>query len=332
MEVLITGGTGFLGQHLAFELLRRGDNVRLMGRDFGGAATVLAAGARPVLADLRDPSAVQLACAGVEVVYHAGALSAPWGAREDFYAVNVGGTAAVIDGCRARSVRRLMHVSSPSVVFDGRDQIEATEDAPYPRRFQSVYSQTKKLGEDLVNAARDLETVIVRPKAIFGPGDQSLLPRVVEAARRRRLPQIGGGQNLVDLTYVGNVVHALVLAANAPAAAGKTYTITNGDHIALWPLLRAVLRRLDVPSPSRRVPVGAALLLAAALEARAAMTGREPLLTRYTVAILARTQTYDIAAARSDLDYTPLVSVADGIERTISAMRAAHTPGNHPSL
>lgn len=82
-----------------------------------------------------------------------------------------------------------------------------------------------------------------------------------------------------------------------------------------------MLRRLDVPSPSRRVPIGAALLLAMALEARAAMTGREPLLTRYTVAILARTQTYNIAAARRDLDYTPLVSVAGGIERTISEMR-----------
>lgn len=322
MEILVTGGTGFLGQYLALELLHRGDNVRLMGRDFGGAARVLAAGARPVRADLRDPGAVQSACAGVEVVYHAGALSAPWGSGEDFYAVNVGGTAAVIEGCRARDVRRLIYVSSPSVVFDGRDQVESTEDAPYPRRFQSVYSLTKKLGEDLVNATRDLETVIVRPKAIFGPGDQSLLPRVVEAARQRRLPQIGDGRNLVDLTYVANVVHALLLAARAPAALGRTYTITNDEHIPLWPMLRAVLRRLDVPSPARRLPVRVALLLAVALEARAGMTGREPLLTRYTVAILARTQTYNIAAARRDLGYTPLVSVADGIERTISAMRA----------
>jgi nucleoside-diphosphate-sugar epimerase len=273
-----------------------------------------------VEADLRDHAAVMRACIGVDAVCHAGALSSPWGKRRDFVAINVGGTRSVIAGCRAAGVRRLVYVSSPSVVFDGRDHYDVTESVAYPRRFASVYSETKKLGEDLVREATGLETVIVRPKALFGPGDRALLPRIVSAARAGRLPQIGNGRNLVDLTYVENVADALLLALEAPVAAGNTYTITNDEHVPLWPAIRAILQRLQIPYAPRRVPLGVALLAAWSMELRARITGHEPLLTRYTAAILARTQTYDIAAARRDLGYVPRVSIVDGIERTLAGL------------
>jgi nucleoside-diphosphate-sugar epimerase len=256
----------------------------------------------------------------VEAVFHVGALSAPWGPARDFHDINVGGTASVLAGCREHRVRRVVYVSSPSVVFDGRDHVKLREDAPYPRRFASVYSLTKKLGEDLVNGASragHLETVILRPKAMFGPGDQSLLPRLVEVARRKRLPQIGDGRNLVDLTYVENVVQALVLALDSPAAPGKTYTITNGEHVPLWPTVRLVLRRTGLPDDLRPLPLPLALVIARLMEIGGTVRGKEPLLTTYTVGILARTQTYDISAARRDLGYNPSVSVAEGIERTL---------------
>ncbi len=320
MNILITGGSGFLGQHLARALLEQGHNLWLMGRDMAPARALIAAGARQVVADLRDSAAVIAACAGIDAVYHVGALSAAWGRRADFFAINVDGTAAVLAGCRSHAVRRVIYVSSPSVVFDGGDHRDLTEAAPYPRRFASVYSLTKKLGEDLVNAAGWCETVIVRPKAIFGPGDRSLLPRMIAAARQGRLPQIGDGRNLVDLTYVENVADALVLALDAKAATGKTYMITNDEHILLWDVIRSVLRRLGIPANLRQVPLAAALVAAGLMECRAALTGREPLLTPYTAAILGRTQTYDISAARRDLGYVPRVPVAAGIERTLAVL------------
>jgi 2-alkyl-3-oxoalkanoate reductase len=172
----------------------------------------------------------------------------------------------------------------------------------------------------MVNAS-DLETVIVRPKAIFGPGDAALLPRLISAARQKRLPQIGNGRNLVDLTYVENVVHALLLALDAGAAVGKTYTITNDEHVPLWDVIQAVLHRLSLPAHLRSIPLSVALAAAALMEMRAARTGKEPLLTRYSAMILGRTQTYDIGAARLDLGYTPCVSVADGIERTLKSLQ-----------
>jgi nucleoside-diphosphate-sugar epimerase len=322
MRILVTGGTGFLGQHLARVLLVAGHTVSMMGRDFSQVSSLLTENAIPVVCDLRDKDAVKRACRDMEAVYHVGALSAAWGKRADFFAINVEGTRAVVEGCREHQVKRLIYVSSPSVVFTGNDQQNVTEALPYPRRFVSVYSLTKKLGEDLVNAAgAGLETVIVRPKAIFGPGDNTLLPQLIEAARRRRLPQVGDGRNLVDLTYVENVAEALLLALHAEAAIGKTYTITNDEHIALWEVIRKVLYELRLSTQLRQIPLPVALAVAATMEARAALTGTEPLLTRYSAAILARTQTYDIAAAKRDLVYTPSVSVATGIERTLAALK-----------
>ncbi|MHB0938034.1 MAG: NAD-dependent epimerase/dehydratase family protein [Armatimonadota bacterium] len=325
MDVLITGGTGFLGRHTARRLLDAGHRVHLLGRNFTAAQDLLAAGSRPVPVDLRHRDEVIAACAGMDAVCHAGALSAPWGARQDFFAVNVEGTAAVIAGCRQHHVQRLIYISSPSVTFDGQDIHHQTEATPYPRRFASVYSLTKKLGEDLVRAAPDVPSVILRPKAIFGPGDRSLLPRLIAAGQAGRLPRIGDGKNLVDITYVENVAHAISLALTAEQAVGKTYTVTNDEHPPLWEIITGVLNELNIPAPARTLPLPAALAVAAVMEGCAALTGTEPLLTRYSVSILARTQTYDISAARRDLGYAPVISIAEGIERTIAAIRTGNT-------
>ncbi len=323
MKILVTGGTGFLGSHLATALLERHHEVYLLGRTFMQVQALLSQGAVPVKADLRDEQAVQGACARMELVYHAGALSTPWGSYADFSAINTHGTEHVISGCLTHKVQRLIYVSSPSTVFNGRDQHEVNEEVAYPTHFSSVYSLTKKLGEDLVNAAAatGLQTVIIRPKAIFGPGDQALLPRLIAAARQKRLPQIGTGHNLVDLTYVENVVHALLLAAESKTAPGKTYTITNGEHVPLWEIIREVLKRSGLSDQLRQIPLSVALGLASLMEAKAALTGKEPLLTRYAVLILARTQTYDISAARRDLNYIPQISLAEGIRRTLEALK-----------
>ena len=319
MKILVTGATGFVGSHLSQALLNQGRQVRMLGRNFDHVRKLAALGAQPIVADLRDRNAVIAACNGVDAVYHVGALSAAWGSRKEFYAVNVSGTEAVVAACLQHRVRRLIHISSPSVIFDGRDHHQITESVPYPRRFSSVYAETKKLGEDVVNQAREagLDTVIIRPKAIFGPGDRTLLPRLIAMARSNSLRQIGDGNNLVDLTYVDNVVHALLLALDAPQAVGHTYFVTNDEHIPLWGMIRSVLERLHLPIKLRAIHIGAALTIATLLEMHARWTGREPLLTRYTVGILGRTQTYDISAAQNDLGYMPQVSVTEGLQRTL---------------
>lgn len=329
MRVLITGGTGFIGRHMAEHLLARGHDVSILGRDFREAGALLAMGATPVACDLRDAEAVAEACRGCDAVIHAGALSAPWGPAAAFRAVNVGGTAAVLAGCARHGVGRLIHISSPAVIFTGGEHRGTTEAAPYPRRFTSAYAASKAAAEALVRAA-SVPAVILRPKAIFGPGDRALLPRVIAAARAGRLVQVGTGDNLVDLTYVANVAHAAALALVSSPAVGNTYHITNGEHVPLWSLIRRTVRHVGLDDRLRAVPLPLMLAVAAAMEARAALTGREPLLTRYSVAILGRTQTYDISAARRDLGYAPLVTVAEGVERTLEGLRPGSASLAHP--
>lgn len=324
MDALVTGATGFLGGRLVRALLGAGESVRVLVRDPSRAEALATLGAEVVRGDLRDRAAVRTATAGCESVFHVGALSAPWGRRKTFLETNVDGTRNVIDGCVRGGVGRLVFVSSPSVVFDGASHVGSTEDAPYARRFLCAYSESKKLAEEAVLAAEQLGlgAVTVRPKAIFGPGDTALLPRIVDAARRGRLVMIGDGTNRVDLTYVDNVVDALVLARNASHVRG-VFTITNDEHPMLWPLIRRIVQGLGLSAPRRRIPAGAAMAWARALEAVATVTGREPLLTRYSVAILSTEQTYDVSRARAELGYSPSVSVEEGLERTIAAFREA---------
>lgn len=327
MRVLITGGTGFLGRAVAARLLANGEQVSLLGRDFHEVAPLLAQGATAVRCDLRDWTQVIAACHGHDAVIHAGALSAPWGPNQDFQAINVGGTAAVLAGCARHGITRLVYISSPAVVFTGRDHINTTEAAPYPRRFSSAYARSKAHAELLCRAVPQVPTVILRPKAIFGPGDRALLPRLIAAAQRGRLPQIGDGTNLVDLTYVTNVADACALALTSPHAVGRTYHITNNEHVPLWPLIRYVLRQHGISDRLRPVALPVMHAVATALELRASLDGREPLLTRYSVAILGRTQTYDVRAAQRDLGYHPQISVTDGVELTLKSLLGADYNG-----
>jgi nucleoside-diphosphate-sugar epimerase len=149
------------------------------------------------------------------------------------------------------------------------------------------------------------------------------LPRVIALARSGRLRIVGDGQNLQDLTYVDNVVEALLLARDAAAAAGNTYFISNDEPVRLWPLIAEVLNGLGLAAPTRHIPLGAAMALACALEAmhRAFPRLGEPRLTRYSVALLGCHQTLDVSAARRDLHYSPVVRMADGVTRTIRAFR-----------
>jgi 2-alkyl-3-oxoalkanoate reductase len=320
VRVLVTGATGFLGVHTCRELLARGQVVRAFGRDFSRFSIADAAQFR---GDLRDADSVLRACSGMDAVVHAGAFSSPWGKLEEFMAVNVTGTRNVLGACLQSGLHRLVHISSPAVIFTGRDHLLERDDAPYPKTFSSHYALSKKLAEELVLEARSkLELIVLRPKAIYGPGDRALLPRIVAAARARRLPQIGDGENLIDLTFVEDAVQAIArsLECVQPSTNFPVYTITSGEHLKLWVVIRRLLEALGVPSKLPVLPVSVMLQLAGLLEQFSKLTGREPRLTRYSVELLARTQTYDISRAKSDLGFEPRYGLEQGLARTIEAL------------
>lgn len=319
--VLVTGVTGFLGGYVARALAASGIEVRGFGRD-GRKGSLLEKefgdGFQFVRGDLADRDSVGSACAGMDTVMHCGALSSPWGRNADFVRANVGGTRNVIDACKRHGVGRLVHVSTPGLYFRHGAGENVAEDAILPKAV-NAYVRTKREAEVLVSEASSagLETVVVRPRALIGAGDPSILPRLLKALEKGRLPVIGDGRNLTDLTCVENVADALMLAGTVTTdrCAGRIYNISNGAPVRLWELLSELAVDLGLEPPSRKISRPSAMVAAFVLETVSRITGREPVLSRYGVGVLSRTQTLDISAARRDLGFVPRVSVAEGLAK-----------------
>lgn len=332
--VLVTGGTGFLGRRLVARLREAGREVRVLARR--PDPDLAAQGVRMIPAPLEDERALATACAGVGTVFHVAARVGVWGPREAFERANVDGTRAVLAACRAQGVARLVHTSTPSVVYNGRDLAGADETLPLTTSCPSSYPLTKAVAEREVRAAHgpSLRTTALRPHLIWGEGDPHLVPRVLARARAGRLRIIGGGTNRVDLVHVDNAVEAHLLAEAALAAGrgatpggrdpgGQAYFITNAEPVVLWEWINGLLRGLDLPPVTRRIPLGVAWLAGVVCESAwrtLPLTG-EPPLTRFIAAELAKDHWFDPGAARRDLGYHPRLSMAEGTARLIAHLR-----------
>jgi 2-alkyl-3-oxoalkanoate reductase len=317
-SVVVTGASGFVGQAVVRALLGHGEAVVALGRDPAKLRQLAAWGAVAVPVALEQRAEVMAALAGARAVVHAAARSSPWGSRAEFWAANVLGTHHVVAACQTHFIPRLVHLSSPAVVFAGVDQHHCDESMPYLQQHISLYGESKQASEQLALAYPG--TIVLRPKAIYGPGDTALLPRLVAAARARRLPQIGNGENCIDITYIDDVVAAILLAIDAPRpTAAPLYTITGGEHVPLWPFIGEILQHLGLPKPRLRLSVPAALALATIGEFWGQLRNQEPLLTRYTALLLACQQTYSIAKAQTELGYTPTVNHQQGLARVLQA-------------
>jgi nucleoside-diphosphate-sugar epimerase len=327
-SVLVTGGGGFLGAAIVRLLVARGDRVRSFSRRRHPTLDPL--GVDQLQGDIADPRAVERACEGVAVVHHTAAKPPPWGRRQDYLRVNVAGTENVIAACRRRGVGRLVHTSTPSVVFDGRALEGVDESTPYPERFPTDYARTKAEAERMVvraGAAGAPATICLRPHEIWGPGDPHFAPRIL--ARASRLRRIGDGRNLVDTTYIDNAAEAQILAADRlrenPKLSGRVYFISQGEPIAAWEMIDAILTAAGRPPVRGRVSHRFARSAGWACEAvyRMLRLPGEPPMTRFVADALARHHWFDIGAARRDLGYTPRVSTAEGLER-LAAWFALH--------
>ena len=339
MNILVTGATGFIGAHLTAALLSHNHAVTALGRDPQRLERLARIGATPLPADLRDRDTILDACHGHDLIIHSGALSTPWASPDDFFQVNTEGTRHIVDGALMHSVQRLIYISSPSVTSRHLDQLDLTEDAPAPQRFVSEYSRTKWLGElHVQRAARQgLTALTLLPKAVYGPGDQAIFPRIITAAQLGRLPQIGEGDTLTQLTSIHDVIRAILLAISAPAHAvqGNAYVITHPQPVNLWSVIRQILQQLDIAPPSRTLPRDRARQIGRAAEVvwRTLRLPNEPPITEYSASILSHSQTYDVSAAQRDLAFTAEVSIEEGIKEVVHAWRAGlGSPADPPQL
>ncbi|NUS38482.1 MAG: NAD-dependent epimerase/dehydratase family protein [Lysobacter sp.] len=334
MRILVTGGGGFLGQALCRGLVERGYEVSSFNR--GRYPALDALGVRQLQGDLADRDAVLRAFAGHEAaafaVFHNAAKAGAWGGYDGYHRANVVGTDNVIAACRAHGIGRLVNTSTPSVTHRATHPVEGgtADTVPYGENFKAPYAATKAIAERAVLAANDasLATVALRPRLIWGPGDQQLLPRLVERARAGRLRLVGDGDNRIDTTYIDNAAqaHFDAFAHLAPgtACAGRAYFISNGEPKPVREIVNALLQAAGAPPVTKTVPFGLAYAIGAACEAAWTLLPLrgEPPLTRFLAEQLSTTHWYDMTPATRDFGYVPRVSIAEGLERLQASFRS----------
>jgi nucleoside-diphosphate-sugar epimerase len=312
---LVTGATGGLGRHLVPKLLALGYEVLATGRNAVVGAELSRLGAKFQRGDLRDPNHVTWIVEHADVVFHCAALSAAFGPYRDFYENNVVATTLLCAGAARAGCRRFVHISSSSVYFRLADQFGIREDAPLPERFVNHYAATKAAADGVVaQAAGDgFSTVILRPRGLFGEYDTVILPRLLRLAERGFIPLPRAGAAVVDVTYLGNLADAMILAGSSDA--DGVFNITNCQPLTVAELTAMIVKAMQIKARAISVPYGLMRALAAIADGVAGLTGREPKLTRYSVGLLNFNQTLDITRARSVLGYSPAVSVSEGLAR-----------------
>ncbi|WP_313342147.1 2-alkyl-3-oxoalkanoate reductase [Stenotrophomonas sp.] len=329
MKILVTGGGGFLGQALCRGLVERGHDVLSFNR--GDYPPLAALGVGQIRGDLADADAVRHAVAGVDAVFHNGAKAGAWGSYDSYHQANVVGTDNVIAACRQHGVRTLVYTSTPSVTHRATDPVEGlgADEVPYGENFQAPYAATKTIAEQRVLAANgpDLATVALRPRLIWGPGDQQLVPRLAERARAGRLRFVGDGNNLVDTTYIDNaaLAHFLALEHLAPGAAcaGKAYFISNGEPLPMRELLNKLMAAVGAPAVEKSISFKTAYRIGAVAERvwpLLRLRG-EPPMTRFLAEQLCTPHWYSMEPARRDFGYVPQVSIDEGLTRLKASSR-----------
>ena len=305
----VTGGSGFIGGALIERLRREGWEVRALARSVGAAAKVRERGAEPVAGELGDMRALEAESVGCDVCFHAAAKVEDWGDPAEFERLNVGGTANVIAACRAAGVRRLVHVGTEAALTAGQALVGVDERAPLRPDSPFLYSSSKAKAEQLVREANGdgFETVVVRPRFVWGKGDTTLLPAIVDMVRSGRFRWIGGGRHLTDTTHVDNTVEGLWLGATK-APAGAVYFVTDGEPVVFREFLERMLATQGVSVPDKSVPAGVASAAAAGAERAWRLLRRPgpPPLTRFAVWVSSKECTLDISRARTEIGYEPV--------------------------
>jgi nucleoside-diphosphate-sugar epimerase len=313
----VTGGSGFIGGRLIERLRSDGWDVRALARSDRSASAVRELGAEPVKGDMSSADAIRRGADGASVTFHAAAHVGDWGPRSDFVRDNVLGTHNALAGSAAAGVRRFVHVGTEAALLAGEPLVNVDESAPLRPDSPSLYPSTKALAEQAVRQANrpgEFETVVVRPRFVWGPGDTTILPSLSEAVKSGQFRWINGGRHRTSTTHVDNVVEGLVLGAER-GVAGAAYFATDGEPVVFRDFVTRLLATQGIDPGDREVPLRVASALAAGGEAawrRLPLPGRPPL-TRMALWVSSQECTIDISRARSELGYAPVKTIDEGM-------------------
>lgn len=329
MRVLVTGASGLLGREVARLLVRRGHAVTTFQRRPSGID-----GVTDVRGSVTDDAAVRSAVEGAEGIIHLAAKVSFTGRAAEFDEVNVEGTRRLLRLAREAGVRDVVFVSSPSAANSGAAIAGLGAEPADPERAHGDYSRTKAEAELLALAADapGFRVTAVRPHVVWGPGDTQLVERVLQRAARHRLPLLDAGAALIDTTYVDNAAAAIVAALfRMEHVHGRAVVVTNGEPRPVGELLAGICAAGGVPAPGWAVPGTVARAAGAVVEKLWIRAGRkeEPPMTRFLAEQLSTAHWYDQRETRELLDWTPAVSLDEGLAR-LAEYYGGRAPGSGP--
>lgn len=321
MRVLLTGATGFLGKYIIEELEENNYEVIAFARNekIGKELENKYKNIKFYKGDFIKLKDLEKITETIDTVIHAGALSTVWGKWEDFYKTNVFGTENILKFCRERKVKRLVYISSPSIYADAKNQILVKEDETPVENNLNFYIKSKILAEEKVKEYSDISSVILRPRGLFGIGDTSIIPRLLELNKGKGIPLFEDGQHQVDITCVENVALAIRLSLENEKAIGNTYNITNDEPMKFKDILELFFKEMDMKGNYKELNYNLVEIFVNVLEKIFSFfkVKKEPILTRYTLYLLKYSQTLSIEKIKKDLGYKPKLSIKEGIKKYV---------------
>ncbi len=314
MRIFITGASGFVGGAATRHLKARGHDILAMSRSEKSDAAIRALGAEPVRCDLESIRADHLK--GVEAVIHCAAFVEAWGPKDAWFKSNVLGTQAVLDAARAAGVRRFIHIGSEAALCHGQHLRGVDETHPLAPNSPYPYCATKAQAEARVRAANapGFETIVLRPRFIWGPGDTTLLPTIEEMAKSGHWTWLDHGKARTSTTHIANLVHAIDLALTRGRSGEAYFILDDGDH-TLKEMVSGMAAAKGLNLSDASMPSGLADAIGGVSETVWRTFGLKgaPPLTRHAAMVMSRDCTLKGDKARADLGYAPVISVADGL-------------------
>jgi nucleoside-diphosphate-sugar epimerase len=325
LKILITGATGSLGLQVCRDFSKKKYQIIATGRNRAFDDQFKQLGIKFIPGDLVDSQFVESIVKDIDIVIHCAALAAPFGLWEHFYTANVVSTQNIAEACKKYKIKRLIHISTPSIYFNGQPRLNVLESEPLPEP-RTYYAKSKIMAEEIIDQLKGtgVETIILRPRAIFGPTDQVLLPRILRLMKKGRFPLFNRGNALIDLTFVDNVVHAIELSLNASEdALYKKYNITNGEPRKVVEICKEIQNGLKLKVTYLNLPLFLILFLARIVESLYLLfkIKKEPILSEYSIGLMSFDHTLSIENAKKYLNYTPKISLSEGLTKTLQSWK-----------
>ncbi|MDP8263079.1 MAG: NAD-dependent epimerase/dehydratase family protein [Candidatus Ancaeobacter aquaticus] len=325
MKTLITGATGLVGSNLVERLSKDSNNTMrvIVRKDSDQSFLKTLPNIEFYYGDIRDASSLADAFKDIDVVFHCAALVSDWASREEMYDVNVNGLKNMMDGALKANIQRFVYVSSMVVLgMDPQDHLD--ELAPYVHTGDN-YNYTKIEAEKLALKYcmdKNLKIVIIRPPYIYGPRDRQLFPRVLKYLENGKYTYIDGGNNPLNLVYVGNLVDALIKAATVENAPANIYHITDGEDITRRELIETMCDVLGYKKPQKSMSLKFARIVSDILEfvSKACKSKTAPILNKFRIKFMSTPLTFNITKAREQLGYNPR-STRECIKETLESLK-----------